>query len=382
MLRVEFDTLLPFRGLQAPNVSVLTAGGGSAACGYSFKRGERYLVYATRNAQVAGLVTSTCSRTRPLAEATDDLQFLQTLSAPGDRARLSGTVTHWERDLATGEPRNYGVVQDLRVNVIGKGTVLDAWTDDAGRFDVRLPPGKYDVTFLPPPGFSTRDLQHSVELRDPRSCAVLDWSVRFDGRIRGVVQRPPGDAGTTIPVELMAAEAVGKRGNIEVLRTSADAGGGFEFTEVPPGRYLVGVDLITRMDPKEVFPTTFHPGTPDATAATVVELRGGEERELAPMTLPPARRAHRLVGTVVFEDGSPAVGAFISLSDGIATFRQVAVGIKTGPDGTFTFLVHEGLSYIARAWTDGERKQVSGTAGPFVIGEDVAPLTVVLSQPR
>jgi hypothetical protein len=344
--------------------------------------GERYLVYATRNAQVAGLVTSICSRTRPLSEATEDLQFLQTLAAPGDRAHLSGTVTHWERDLATGEPGNYGVVQNLRVNVIGKGTVLDAWTDDAGRFDVRLPPGKYDVTFLPPPGFSTRGLRHSVELRDPRSCAVLDWSVSFDGRIRGVVQRPPGDAGTTIPVELMAAEAVGKGGNIQVLRTSADAGGGFEFTEVPPGRYLVGVDLIRRIDPKVVFPTTFHPGTPDATAATVVQLEGGEERELAPMTLPPARRAHRLVGTVVFDDGSPASGAFISLSDGITKFRQVAGGIKTGPDGTFGFLVHEGLSYIAHASDESQGKQVSSSVGPFVIGGDLAPIQVVLSRPR
>ena len=240
-----------------------------------------------------------------------------------------------------------------------KGTVLDAWTNEAGRFDVRVPPGKYDVVFLPPPGFSIRDSQRSVELRDPRSCAVLNWSVRYDGRIRGVVQRPPGEAGATIRVELIAAEAVGKDGNIQVLRTSADAGGGFEFTEVPPGRYLVGVDLIRRMDPKVVFPTTFHPGTPDTTAATVVQLQGGEERELAPMTLPPARRAHQLDGTVVFGDGSPAVGAIIALSDGNAAFRQVAVGIKTGPDGTFRFLVHEGLSYIAHAWTNVDGRQVA-----------------------
>jgi hypothetical protein len=102
------------------------------------------------------------------------------------------------------------------------------------------------------------------------------------------------------------------------------------------------------------------------------------------MTLPPSRRSHRLIGTVVFEDGTPASGAFISLSDGIATFRQVAVGIKTGPDGTFEFLVHEGLSYIARAsfWDDDQRKQVAGTVGPFVIGADVAQLRVVLSARR
>lgn len=91
-----------------------------------------------------------------------------------------------------------------------------------------------------------------------------------------------------------------------------------------------------------------------------------------------------MVGAVVFEDGPPAIGAFISLSDGISKFRQVAVGIKIGPDGTFDFLVHEGLSYIARAsfWDEGQRKQVAGTVGPLVIDADVAPIRVVLSTQR
>lgn len=62
----------------------------------------------------------------------------------------------------------------------------------------------------------------------------------------------------------------------------------------------------------------------------------------------------------------------------------MAAGIKTEPDGTFSFLVHEGLSYIARAsfWDEGQRKQVSGSFGPFVIGGELVPLKVVLSSPR
>ena len=382
-VRVEFDSVVSFRGNQASHVSVLTAGSGPA-CGYSFTQGERYLVYASRNTQGAGLVTGICSRTRPLAEATDDLRFFQTPPAPNDRGRLYGTVTHWERDISTQEPRAYGAVRNLRVNVSGSGTVVDTWTDDAGRYELRLPPGKYEVTFLPGPGFSTKDLTHSIELPVAQACSVLDWSVRYDGRIRGVVQFPQNASGAAIPVELMAADAVGKGGNISVLRTPVDSAGRFEFTEVPPGRYVVGVDLVRRMDATVVFPTTFYPGTADPASATIVQLEGGQERELGPMPVPQPRSPYQLTGTVVFEDGSPALGAFISLSDGVATFRQVAVGIKMGSDGAFRFLVHEGLSYIARAsfWDEAQRKQVSGTVGPFVIRGDMGSVKVVLSSAR
>jgi hypothetical protein len=383
-VRVEFADVMAFRGVQGPALSVLTAGSGPA-CGYTFKVGERYLVYASRNQKGTGFVTGICSRTRPLADAGDDLRFLQTLSATRDeRARLFGTIRHWERNLATGEPHDHGPVQNVLISVRGLGTAFEGWTDAQGRYELTVPPGKYEVAALPPAGFSTRYLQQTIELRDSRACFVANFGVQFDGRIKGVVRQSSGEPAERVVVQLMAAESVGKTGNIETLRASSDAGGSFEFVEVPPGRYVVGVDLTRRMNPEVVYPVTFHPGTKDAALATVVQLDGGQQQELEPMTLPPARRSYRLTGTVVFEDGNPAPGAFISLSDGGARWRQVAVGIKPEADGTFSFVVHEGLSYIATAsyWDATQRKQIGGTVGPFVVTGERVPLKVVLSGAR
>jgi hypothetical protein len=258
---------------------------------------------------------------------------------------------------------------------------FEAWTDARGRYELAVPAAKYEITALPPAGFSSRHMQRTVELRDPRACVVADFGVLWDGRITGVVRQSSGEPAEGVSVQVMAAESVGKSGNIQTLRASSDPRGTFEFSEVPPGRYVVGVDLTRRMDAQVVFPATFHPGSSDAALATIVQLEAGERRDLEPMTLPSARRSYRLTGTVVFEDGSPAAGVFISLQDGMAKWRQVAVGIKTKFDGTFAFVVHEGLSYIAHAsyWDEAQRKQVGGTVGPFVVTPDTGPLKVVLA---
>ena len=182
----------------------------------------------------------------------------------------------------------------------------------------------------------------------------------------------------------MAAKDVGKSGNVQTLNAQTDAGGSFEFSDVAPGQYVVGVDLTRRMDPIAVFPRTFHPGTSDPALATVVKLDGGQHLDLEPMTLPAPRRSFRLTGTVVREDGSPAPGVFISLRDGVETWRQVAVGTKTGFDGSFSFVVHEGLSYIASAsyWDAEQRKSIAGSVGAFVVTQDTGPVRVVLTGGR
>ena len=113
-----------------------------------------------------------------------------------------------------------------------------------------------------------------------------------------------------------------------------------------------------------VFPATFHPGTADAALATVVQLDGGQQRELEPMTLPPARHSYRLTGRVVFEDGRPA-----RMSSSL--YRMAARHGAKCPTPSRSMLrqvllfVHEGLSYVVQAsdWDEAQRKQVRGRVG-------------------
>ena len=70
VLRVE----RVWKGVEAATVSVFTASD-SAACGYGFKQGRTYLVYAHRTAE-GSLSTGICSRTRRLRDAGADLKEL------------------------------------------------------------------------------------------------------------------------------------------------------------------------------------------------------------------------------------------------------------------------------------------------------------------
>ena len=63
-----------WKGVRAETVSVFTASH-SAACGYGFKEGRTYLVYAYKDAQ-GRLSTGICGRTRRLKNAGEDLKEL------------------------------------------------------------------------------------------------------------------------------------------------------------------------------------------------------------------------------------------------------------------------------------------------------------------
>jgi hypothetical protein len=63
-------------------------------CGVDFEEGETYLVYATSDEDTDELSTTSCSRTRRLSDAGDDLAYLFFYkNFPEESARVEGAVT-------------------------------------------------------------------------------------------------------------------------------------------------------------------------------------------------------------------------------------------------------------------------------------------------
>jgi hypothetical protein len=85
---VKLAVVRAWKGVESETVEVLTASDG-AACGYAFVQGGSYLVYAS--AESDGLRVNSCSRTRSMADAGEDMAVLGMGATPVDPKAPSPT---------------------------------------------------------------------------------------------------------------------------------------------------------------------------------------------------------------------------------------------------------------------------------------------------
>ncbi|TLS50707.1 hypothetical protein FE782_18570 [Paenibacillus antri] len=105
--RVLFEVESTWKGVDETKV-VIATGGGGGDCGFDFKEGEQYLVYAS-NSKMYGdeeqLVSIICDRTASLGAATADLDFLGEGRPPATKVDFEGVSTDSTPRLAV-----FGVV--------------------------------------------------------------------------------------------------------------------------------------------------------------------------------------------------------------------------------------------------------------------------------
>ena len=223
-VRVEFEDAVAFRGIDGPTQTVMTSAPWVGSCAYSFKEGERYVVYAYRSKPGEPLRTGICSRTRPIAEAAEDLLFFKkTIQLSDSRGcaeanfvlRFDGRVRGSIRS-STGGPAAGVTVQLMPVEYVGTNDVpetIDAVTDAGGQFEFQpVSPGRYVLGVglfrqsesgeVYPPTYhpSTHDPAHAIvidirggERHDITSLTLPPPSRAH--RLKGIVRPTPTDVG-------------------------------------------------------------------------------------------------------------------------------------------------------------------------------------------
>jgi hypothetical protein len=175
--RVRFQVQETWRGGVEGVVEIRTGAGGGD-CGYRFERGETYLVYA--HGHEGTLSTSICTRTKKLAAATEDLQYIRTALQAEATGHIYGTVRR-QQSRTTGEPDR--VAAGYKVTLSNDKRTWTSETNAEGRFEFTgIPAGTYAITL----GTSSTERAYGpreVTLADSRACMVADFSVAPDGRV-------------------------------------------------------------------------------------------------------------------------------------------------------------------------------------------------------
>jgi hypothetical protein len=371
-----FSVEQTFLGLQTREIEVST-GMGSSDCGYDFKLGTRYLIYAFGYTKNHRLTTSTCSRTRPFTDASEDLEFFRSFGSRGAGVTIQGEVKRARQNVATGNPSEWRPLANIGLTVEREGERRDILADAEGRFRLAgLSPGKFKVTLRLPEELYTYKPVQELMVSD-RGCATVNYHVVDNGRLSGRLLDPEGQPAVKVELQLMEADHTDPMKD-QAKYAQTDAEGRYNFDSLPPGRYVLAANLKRfphQNDPATVYPRTFYPGVLDMSKTEFIDIGTGEAVRGRDWQLPVRRADSTVTGKVVLADGTPVARALILFRDvtyddapmknEMEQFLQLAVNpqtVEADDLGYFTIKGYVGQIYVMacfnkRPSVDGRRSE-------------------------
>jgi protocatechuate 3,4-dioxygenase beta subunit len=375
----KFTVEQSFLGIQTIEVEISTGMGGGD-CGYGFKLGSRYVIYAYQFPKTNRLTTSICTRTKPFDDSGDDLGFLRSVASRSPGVTISGEVKRGQQNVAKGDSSEVGPVANMGLVVEGEGERREIQTDGKGRYSLTgLRPGKYKVTLLLPDELFTYRAEQEITVAN-RGCAVVSYSVVDNGRLSGRVLDPEGQSTHGVLLALIEADDPDPIKHFNRLERTDDQGR-YSFSALPPGRYLLAVNLTRYPEPEDrtnAYPRTYYLGVSDISKAEVITLGAGENVRERDLQLPTRRAPSIVSGKVVWADGTPVANAGISFRDVTYHDPKMNHGMQADENGYFTIKGYVGQILVIEARSN---RPYFGDRQPFQPMERVEPVRIVLGNP-
>jgi len=336
-------------------IEILT-GQGYGDCGYAFQIGVDYIVYAYKNAE-GRLETNICTRTRTLAQATEDMEYFRTMSSAPETGQIR------VRTALPGKPG---------IRIVAEregGSRYPALTNAAGEaLFTGLSPGEYTIH-----AESDGDLPDDPKVRlQAKGC--LDVTLFRTLRITGRVTTSSGLPAARVEVQLRSTRDIPWTG------TMTDSGGRYELHIVRTGQYYLGINLNRTATRDTPYPRWFYPGTEDPAFATRIDFSGKPEVRTYDFTLPDRQPERAIEGIVLTADWQPAPGAWLTVFD--ASHTAVAQAFAD-QNGRFALQVFVGTPYRLHAVWPGKTPDEATSIVPLDIqpGSDPLSLRLTLTQP-
>ncbi len=303
-----------------------------------------------------------------------------------DRASIEGTVTNGRTD----QPLKKALVQVARMESRTGPATVGVVTDAGGRFVIKdLDPGRYSIR-ISRTGFASADFRSQqrssadapsmITLKPRQEMKGLNYKLLPAAVITGRVVDDEGEPVANARVMCMRYQYM--QGRRQLVPAGTMDGGGTDDTGqyrifgLPAGRYYLSVAYFDyrsanteiRGAGNETFGTVYYPGVLDATQASPLAIREGEERTGIDFKMIKTRTV-RVRGRVVSETGrKPQFASVMLFNRGGSSFMQRS-SAQVRPDGTFELRgVASGAYFLIAFGADaGEQLQFRQ---PIDVGND------------
>ena len=290
---VRFSIKEAFSGVGTYSQVEVRTARDEAACGVYFSPGQTYLVSASR-LQDGSVETNLCMNSRPVASSSEDLRFLRNWKAGRSRTLIQGQLIPDSTPGWTTHARLMAKMATVRITGTDSlGRIYATTPDQNGHFSFEPKGAQPLLLRMSSPGLSASTNEWRLQ-PVPGGCSTVVALINFDGHVAGHVTEQGHRPGIRVKIELSPAlPGTGGRG----FETTTGPDGQYEFRGVPPGRYLLGVNLSEKMA---------SPAVPWPVTSVPVEV--GESQSVRDVNLTlPRRSAKRAIHVrAQWADGSPA----------------------------------------------------------------------------
>jgi len=337
ILSARLQVLEVFKGDPGPEITVVNSDG-------LFRKGNEFLIYAATRSQNP-LAVNTLARTNVVTEpyAVADLVWLRAYPTAPPTASIFGSAT-----------LGPGITDTPTISVTLTGpTALTASPSADHTYTFKdLPPGAYTVTTILPAGYTTaRDKNTAAVTVAAKGCAEVDFPIRYDTHIRGLVTDAAGNPAPNVPIGLLKpapAQSLIGFNIVNFQNTGPD--GRYDFAMADPGDYWVAFNYPGPNSATPYVPVYYPSGSTQASAQLIHlgALDSSATRDNINLVLLPPLTPVTLHVHVVNPDGSP-VKANVIANDSLTPNR--GQGFTADANGNADITLFAGRSYTLVATT-------------------------------
>ena len=381
-LAAYFDVDEAFKGITEKEATIFTAGN-TAACGYPFKVGKKYFIFASpmdkgdenmiartvlgtsensKKAIVgASMTTNICTLTGNLEAVTEELEMIRAYVKGKPEPRIYGSIREFVYEFDDGvSPKFVGAMPGIKVVAERANQKFEAQTDASGKFSIKnLTAGKYNFSFLLPPTHSTlwswESTSFPVELKNTEDAAEINLDTQISSSLGGKVLNSLGrSVGGQIQLSLIPLES-SKDLNAKTPNRSeyTEDNGTYIFKGVKPGKYILGVSLVESPARHTPYPKTFYPFGDNLSNAKIIEIAPNQKLTGIDLKLPKSLEKFTVEGVVVSADGKPFAGADLDIYDSETPNKRVfgfGDNIESDARGRFKITAFKGRRYLLHAF--------------------------------